>query len=339
MNPMALMGLLAVVALIAVVPLAWAQGGAQLQVEPGKGTYGLQVFLKGSGFAPNSQVQIQAFGQTIAPQANSTGEFLVIAFAPTDQGKFKPGPLKITVKDSAGNSAEATFTLEELTTSAAPRGGAGAGSPVAAATPTAATTSTGGSGPLIVIVVAVLALVALVFAVIFFSTRHKGKKVQGPPEAVRPGPTAAAGRTARPAAAARPGVTADMSAPEPTSPQPAESTTENETTLVMQALPKLSTRPTLQIVGGEGDGTVYSLEQKTTVIGRGEDCDIVLNHPLVSRHHAKIVRVGPSYYIHDLQSTNSTMVNGQRIDQHVLQPDDEIQIGVTLLLFQQPQGE
>ncbi len=107
----------------------------------------------------------------------------------------------------------------------------------------------------------------------------------------------------------------------------------------MQSIPKLSTRPTLQVVGGDDDGTVYSLDQKTTVLGRGDDCDIVINHPMVSRHHAKIVRVGPSYYIHDLQSTNSTLVNGQRIDQHVLQPDDEIQIGVTLFLFQQPQGE
>ncbi len=69
-------------------------GGSKLQVEPDKGTYGLQVFLKGSGFTPNSQVEIQAFGQTIAPQANNSGEFLVIAFAPTDQAKFKPGPLK-----------------------------------------------------------------------------------------------------------------------------------------------------------------------------------------------------------------------------------------------------
>jgi pSer/pThr/pTyr-binding forkhead associated (FHA) protein len=115
--------------------------------------------------------------------------------------------------------------------------------------------------------------------------------------------------------------------------------TQGETTLVMPALPKLSTRPTLQIVSGEGEGTVFSLEQKTTVIGRGEDCDIVINHPLVSRHHAKIVRVGPSYYVHDLQSTNGTMVNSQRIDQHVLQPEDELQIGVTLMLFQQAKSE
>ena len=134
------------------------------------------------------------------------------------------------------------------------------------------------------------------------------------------------------------------SGPEATSPdgelvEGSEPLKQGETTLVMPAVPKLSTRPTLQIMEGEGEGTVFSLDQKTVVLGRGEDCDVVINHPMVSRHHAKIVRVGPSFYIHDLQSTNGTMVNGENIDQHVLQPEDEIQIGVTLLLFQQPKVE
>ena len=339
-TPMIGMGLLVVAILIALVPNVLAQQGATLQVEPGKGTYGLQIFLKGSGFAPNSQIQIQAFGQVIAPQADSTGSFMVLAFAPTDQAKFKPGPLNITAKDSAGNSAEATFTLEELVIApvpgqvGTPAKPAAGGSVPAASNPAADTNGTGSTGLLIgVVVAAVIALAVLVFAVVFFSTRHKQKALQRPPEAVRPG------LTVRPATPAATMIAAKAAPVESALPKAPAAGQESETTLVMPSLPKLSSRPTLQIIRGEGEGDVYTLEQKTTVLGRGEDCDVVINHPMVSRHHAKIVRVGPSFYIHDLQSTNSTLVNGQRIDQHVLQSEDEIQIGVTLLLFQQPPGE
>jgi len=339
-----------IVALWVVLPLsALGQQGASLAIEPGKGTYGLQIFVKGSGFAPNSQVQIEAFGQTIAPQSDNTGQFMVIAYAPTDQSKFKPGAYAIKAKDAAGASAEASFTLEELVTAARPTArsatpGASGTQPSAPATPAStreapgASTAPAGSGDsslvlTIMIVAGVVGLLLLAVAVFFTVLRRR--EPASPPRPASSAP-ASAPRASKPAA--RP--------PEPTATTGGETVaaaepgpTQGETTLVMPALPKLSTRPTLQIVGGEGEGTVFSLEQKTTVIGRGEDCDIVINHPLVSRHHAKIVRVGPSYYVHDLQSTNGTLVNSQRIDQHVLQPEDEIQIGVTLMLFQQAKSE
>jgi pSer/pThr/pTyr-binding forkhead associated (FHA) protein len=307
-----------------------------LLIEPGKGTYGLQIFLKGTGFAPNSQVQIEAFGQTIAPQSNSAGEFLVIAYAPTDQAKFKPGSFTLTARDAAGNSADANFTLEELASPISPgQIGAPDARPAVSspAAPAGQAPPAGGrsTGLLVGAVVAGIVLLAvLVFAVSFLSTRHREKASQ--PAGSRQAPSAAS-RLPRVTVAGKP-----SGGESPDEKTPASDET-SETTLVMPSLPKLSARPTLQVVGGEGNGTVYPLDRKTTVIGRGEDCDIVINHPMVSRHHARIVRVGPSYYIHDLQSTNSTMVNGKRIDQHVLQPEDEIQIGVTLLLFQQPQAE
>jgi hypothetical protein len=349
LNPI-IVGVL-IAALWAVLPLsALGQQGANLAIEPGKGTYGLQLFVKGSGFAPNSQVQIEAFGQTIAPQSDNTGQFMVIAYAPTDQSKFKPGAYVIKAKDAAGASAEATFTLEELVTVGRPTAraatpGASGTQPPAPLTPAltreapGASTAPASSGDsslvlTIMIVAGVVGLLLLAVAV-FFTVLRRREPASPPPRSTSSAPVSAP-RTSKPAA--RP--------PEPTATTGGETVeaaepgpTQGETTLVMPALPKLSTRPTLQIVGGEGEGTVFSLEQKTTVIGRGEDCDIVINHPLVSRHHAKIVRVGPSYYVHDLQSTNGTMVNSQRIDQHVLQPEDELQVGVTLMLFQQAKSE
>ena len=114
-SPRAIMGLF-IVAVLVVLPLQiMAQGGAELICEPNRGTYGLQIFLRGDGFAPNSQVQIEAFGQTIALQSDNTGQFMVIAYAPAGEAKFKPGEYTFTAKDSEGTSAETVFTLEPLT--------------------------------------------------------------------------------------------------------------------------------------------------------------------------------------------------------------------------------
>ena len=49
-------------------------------------------------------------------------------------------------------------------------------------------------------------------------------------------------------------------------------------------------------------------------IGRDAECDIVLNHPHVSRRHATITVGHDSLWIQDLGSTNGTYVNGNRID-------------------------
>jgi pSer/pThr/pTyr-binding forkhead associated (FHA) protein len=46
------------------------------------------------------------------------------------------------------------------------------------------------------------------------------------------------------------------------------------------------------------------------VIGRRADADIVLRHPLVSRHHARILRDGQSFVVVDLHSSHGTFVNG-----------------------------
>tara|TARA_B110000259_G_scaffold84157_1_gene98234 strand:+ start:6029 stop:8308 length:2280 start_codon:yes stop_codon:yes gene_type:complete len=50
------------------------------------------------------------------------------------------------------------------------------------------------------------------------------------------------------------------------------------------------------------------------VIGRGDDCDIVLNSGSVSRQHAEVTKNNNgSYSIKDLNSTNGTFVNGRKI--------------------------
>jgi|1185.fasta_scaffold1604760_1 pSer/pThr/pTyr-binding forkhead associated (FHA) protein len=50
------------------------------------------------------------------------------------------------------------------------------------------------------------------------------------------------------------------------------------------------------------------------LIGRKDDCDVVLREHTVSRHHALIRRDGEHWILEDLGSKNGTGVNGVPLD-------------------------
>jgi ABC-type multidrug transport system ATPase subunit/pSer/pThr/pTyr-binding forkhead associated (FHA) protein/ABC-type multidrug transport system permease subunit len=56
---------------------------------------------------------------------------------------------------------------------------------------------------------------------------------------------------------------------------------------------------------------------KTILIGRGKDCDVVLDFPMVSSRHASIEHVDGGWIVRDLGSTNGTFVGGHRITEAV----------------------
>jgi uncharacterized protein YkwD len=56
-----------------------------------------------------------------------------------------------------------------------------------------------------------------------------------------------------------------------------------------------------------------SSDSKRISIGNAPDNDLVIGMPGVSRHHAKIERRRSSYRVIDLESTNGTFVNGERV--------------------------
>lgn len=51
-------------------------------------------------------------------------------------------------------------------------------------------------------------------------------------------------------------------------------------------------------------------QKRRVLIGRGDDCTIIVNSDRVSRHHCEIVYENGSYILNDLRSTNGTYVNG-----------------------------
>ena len=72
-------------------------------------------------------------------------------------------------------------------------------------------------------------------------------------------------------------------------------------------------------------------------IGRTEGNDLVLNHPSVSRKHAKFEPRPDGWWIVDLKSTNGVKVNGNLVGESRVNPGDKISIGsVQLELKPQP---
>jgi len=68
-------------------------------------------------------------------------------------------------------------------------------------------------------------------------------------------------------------------------------------------------------------------------IGRQMDNMVVLNHPQVSGHHARLEQGQGGYRIIDLGSTNQVYVNAQRVTNQLLKPGDEVRIGPFKLTY------
>jgi pSer/pThr/pTyr-binding forkhead associated (FHA) protein len=91
-------------------------------------------------------------------------------------------------------------------------------------------------------------------------------------------------------------------------------------------------------VGGSKARAV-DVDRALVTIGRAPSNDIVLTDGRVSARHAQIERQGNRASIRDLQSTNGTYVNGQRIaDAHPLAPGDTIRLGRTAWVVEAAQA-
>lgn len=81
------------------------------------------------------------------------------------------------------------------------------------------------------------------------------------------------------------------------------------------------------------DGEKLSLEKDSMVIGREENCDLVLPSPGISNRHASIEKTDEGYLLTDLGSTNGTYVNGKAISNHLLKEGDRVIIGTENFSF------
>jgi pSer/pThr/pTyr-binding forkhead associated (FHA) protein len=73
------------------------------------------------------------------------------------------------------------------------------------------------------------------------------------------------------------------------------------------------------------DGSApFELTRDVVVVGRGDDCDLRVEHKSVSKRHCVLVRTDGLVLLRDLGSTNGTRVNGTRVRRAALLPNDQL---------------
>ena len=99
----------------------------------------------------------------------------------------------------------------------------------------------------------------------------------------------------------------------------------------VSALPKGSAL--LIVRRGAEAGSRFLLDTEVSSVGRSQDTDILLDDISVSRRHATFTRTDEGVVVRDVGSLNGTYVNRQMVDEQLLQPGDEVQIGKFRLVF------
>ena len=95
-----------------------------------------------------------------------------------------------------------------------------------------------------------------------------------------------------------------------------------------------SARRAYLLVATEGQPAVqFDLGGPLITVGRASDNDVIVDDPMVSRHHCQLKLQHGAYGFVDLGSRNGSAVNGQQVQEVALGPGDIIQIGNTTIEF------
>jgi len=90
------------------------------------------------------------------------------------------------------------------------------------------------------------------------------------------------------------------------------------------------------VIGVEGSaaGKSYFIGQRTVTIGRDPGNFIQIQAEKASRHHCRISTIDGVINVEDMNSRNSTTVNGEKIERHPLVEGDIIAIGKDTFRYQ-----
>jgi len=100
--------------------------------------------------------------------------------------------------------------------------------------------------------------------------------------------------------------------------------------------------PRLVAQSPEFTGQTFDLTGKEITVGRVADNAIQLEHASISGHHAVFKIDALDYVIKDLDSTNGTRINGERVTEQKLRRNDILRLGNIELLYDsehQPPGQ
>jgi predicted Zn finger-like uncharacterized protein len=91
-------------------------------------------------------------------------------------------------------------------------------------------------------------------------------------------------------------------------------------------------RYALAVIQGPTTGQIYQIGKTRTTLGRS-GCDINLNDPECSRQHAVVEIFGERIVLRDLDSTNGTFIDSERIDHAELANHMEFRLGSHVLML------
>ncbi len=74
-------------------------------------------------------------------------------------------------------------------------------------------------------------------------------------------------------------------------------------------------------------GRTHELKVDKTTIGRVEDNTFQIAEPSVSSHHCEILLRGTDVVVRDLNSTNGSYINGEKVSESVLKPGQILRLG------------
>jgi predicted component of type VI protein secretion system len=84
---------------------------------------------------------------------------------------------------------------------------------------------------------------------------------------------------------------------------------------------------TARLVSLDGHPEIH-LSQTVILVGRHAHCDVRIDSSRVSRRHCCLVLEEGHLVVRDLESTNGTWVNGDRVSVARMAPGDELTIGL-----------
>src|SRR5438309_3119085 len=74
-------------------------------------------------------------------------------------------------------------------------------------------------------------------------------------------------------------------------------------------------------------GRTHDLKVDKTTIGRVEDNTFPIAEPSVSSHHCEVLLRGNDVVVRDLNSTNGTYINGEKVTESVIKPGQVLRLG------------
>ncbi len=85
----------------------------------------------------------------------------------------------------------------------------------------------------------------------------------------------------------------------------------------------------------KGRSRIYDICEEVVRIGGSSDNNIELSDPSASKSHCEIRQTSKGFRLVDLESKHGTAVNGDFVNQAVLEPGDKVQVGKSVLVFEE----